>query len=96
MLLDRLITIMELVAVAGRPVSAADIQKATGLPKPTCYRLVQTLLDQGMIDSPADGMRCLRPIEIFGAHMLTGIWQLRARARQGVPDELVCEDVSVV
>jgi transposase InsO family protein len=43
-----------------------------------------------------DGMRCLRPIEISGAHMLTGIWQLRARARQGVPDELVCEDVSVV
>lgn len=42
------------------------------------------------------GMRCLRPIEISGAHMLTGIWQLRARARQGVPDELVCEDVSVV
>jgi SNF2 family DNA or RNA helicase len=39
-------------------------------------------------------MRCLRPIEIFGAHMLTGIWQSRARARQGVPDELVCEDVS--
>ena len=57
MLLDRLITIMELVAVAGRPVSAADIQKATGLPKPTCYRLVQTLLDQGMIDSPADDGR---------------------------------------
>ena len=41
-------------------------------------------------------MRCLRPIEISGAHMLTGIWQSRARARQGVPDELVCEDVSVV
>ncbi|MFU1478405.1 dimethylarginine dimethylaminohydrolase family protein [Roseovarius sp. C7] len=39
-------------------------------------------------------MRCLRPIEISGAPMLTGIWQSPARARQGVPDELVCEDVS--
>ncbi|MBM2322262.1 MULTISPECIES: IclR family transcriptional regulator [Marivita] len=55
--LDRLISIMELVAVAGRPVLAADIQKATGLPKPTCYRLVQTLLDHGMIDSPAEDGR---------------------------------------
>ena len=47
-----------------------------------------------IVNTPFKRMRCLRPIEIFGAHMLTGIWQLRARARQGVPDELVCEDVS--
>lgn len=57
MLLDRLTTILELVAVAGRPVTAADIQKATGLPKPTSYRLVQTLLDHGLIESPADDGR---------------------------------------
>ena len=57
MLLDRLTTILELVAVAGRPVTAADIHKATGLPKPTSYRLVQTLLDHGLIDSPADDGR---------------------------------------
>jgi hypothetical protein len=41
-----------------------------------------------------DRMRCLRPIEIFGAPMLTGIWLSCARARQGVPGELVCEDIS--
>ena len=55
--LDRLIAILELVAVAGRPVSASEIQKATGLPKPTCYRLMQTLQDQGLVDSPADDGR---------------------------------------
>ncbi|MFV1875698.1 IclR family transcriptional regulator [Nioella sp.] len=55
--LDRLIAILELVAVAGRPVSASEIQKATGLPKPTCYRLMQTLQDQGLVESPADDGR---------------------------------------
>ncbi len=57
MLLDRLTTILELVAVAGRPVTAADIHKATGLPKPTSYRLVQTLLHHGLIENPADDGR---------------------------------------
>lgn len=51
--LDRLMTILEIIAVAGRPVSATEIQKATGLPKPTCYRLVQTLQDQGLVTAPA-------------------------------------------
>ncbi|WP_101069020.1 IclR family transcriptional regulator [Roseovarius salinarum] len=51
--LDRLITVMEIVAVAGRPVSTAEIQKATGFPKPTCYRLIQTLLDQGLLAAPS-------------------------------------------
>ena len=51
--LDRLITLMEIIAVAGRPVSAAELQKATGLPKPTCYRLLQTLQDQGLVEAPS-------------------------------------------
>ncbi len=51
--LDRLIAILEIVAVAGRPVSASEIQKTTALPKPTCYRLIQTLQDQGLVDAPS-------------------------------------------
>jgi IclR family acetate operon transcriptional repressor len=47
--IDRLITILEMVAVAGRPIMAADICKATGLPRPTCYRLLQTLLEHRLI-----------------------------------------------
>jgi IclR family transcriptional regulator, acetate operon repressor len=50
--LDRLITLLELVAVAGKPISQAELQKATGLPKPTCYRLVQTLQDHRLVDTP--------------------------------------------
>jgi IclR family acetate operon transcriptional repressor len=48
--LDRLIAILEMIAVAGRPISAAEVQKATGLPKPTCYRLIQTLQEQRLIE----------------------------------------------
>lgn len=51
--LERLITVMEIVAVAGRPVSAVEVQKATGLPRPTCYRLLQTLQDQGLVEAPS-------------------------------------------
>jgi len=57
--LDRLVTILEIVAVAGRPVSTTDIQKATGLPKPTCYRLIKTLQDQGLVEAPAGDGRVI-------------------------------------
>lgn len=52
--LERLINLLEVVAVAGRPISVAEIQKASGLPKPTCYRLVQSLGEQGMLEQPSD------------------------------------------
>ena len=48
--LDRLITVLESVAAAGRPISAADVQRATGLPRPTCYRLLQTLAEHRLLD----------------------------------------------
>ena len=54
--LERLISVLEVVSVVGRPVSATEIQSATDVPKPTCYRLVQTLCEQGLIeDSNNDG-----------------------------------------
>ena len=50
MQLERLINILEMTAAAGRPVSAARLQKATNLPRPTCYRLVQTLTNHRLLD----------------------------------------------
>ncbi len=52
--LDRLMSLLEIVAVAGRPVSVAEVQKATNLPKPTCYRLIQSLLEQRLLDQPGE------------------------------------------
>lgn len=50
--LERLVGLLEIVAVAGRPVSVTEIHKATDLPKPTCYRLVQSLVDRKLLDQP--------------------------------------------
>ena len=50
--LDRLISVLEAVAVAGRPISASELQSATDLPRPTCYRLLQTLCEHGLLDDP--------------------------------------------
>ncbi|MBW4709195.1 IclR family transcriptional regulator [Roseobacter sp. YSTF-M11] len=52
--LERLIGLLEVVAVAGRPVSVTEVQKATRLPKPTCYRLIQSLAEQKLLDQPSD------------------------------------------
>jgi DNA-binding IclR family transcriptional regulator len=51
--LDRLVNLLEIVAVAGRPVSVGEIQKAVGLPKATCYRLLQSLADQKLLEQPS-------------------------------------------
>lgn len=44
--------VLEMIAVAGRGLTAADVQKATELPRPTCYRLLQTLVDNRLVDDP--------------------------------------------
>ena len=49
MYLARLISVLEAIAAAGRPIGVAEIQATTGLPRPTCYRLVQDLADQDLI-----------------------------------------------
>lgn len=57
--LDRLIAVLETVAIAGRAVSPADVQRATGLPRPTCYRLLQTLAEHRLLDEPEGVSRYL-------------------------------------
>ena len=43
--LDRLVAVLEAVASAGRAVSPADVQRHTRIPRPTCYRLLQSLAE---------------------------------------------------
>ncbi len=57
--LDRLISVLETVAAAGRPVSASELQQVTGLPRPTCYRLLQTLAEHRLLDDPQGSSRYL-------------------------------------
>ncbi len=53
--LDRLMTVLEAVAVTGRAVSASEVQQVTGLPRPTCYRLLQTMAENRLLDEPETG-----------------------------------------
>jgi len=57
--LGRLISVLETIAIAGRPVSASELQQATGLPRPTCYRLLQTLAEHRLLDDPENSSRYL-------------------------------------
>lgn len=55
--LDRLVAILEAVAFAGRPVSASDLNEVTELPLPTCYRLLQMLKEQKLLDETSSKSR---------------------------------------
>ena len=55
--LDRIMLVLEAVAVAGRPVSTAELQGATGLPRPTCYRLLRSLARHRLLDDPEETSR---------------------------------------
>jgi DNA-binding IclR family transcriptional regulator len=54
---ERLINLLEVIAAVGRPVATPEIIDASGLPKPTCYRLMQTLQEQGLVNDPNDDGR---------------------------------------
>lgn len=77
--LDRLISVLETVAMAGRAVSPADVQHATGLPRPTCYRLLQSLAHHRLLDEPEAASRYL-----IGE-------RLKRIALLGQPDTDVCQ-----
>ena len=69
--LDRLIAVLETVAIAGRAISPAEVQRVTGLPRPTCYRLLQTLTEHRLLDDPDSSMHYLigerlKRIALFG------------------------------
>lgn len=55
--LDRLVSILEAIAIAGRPLSAGELHDITKLPVPTCYRLLQTLKEQQLLDDPESNNR---------------------------------------
>lgn len=50
MKLDRLKSVLEAITDAGGSVSPSEVQQATGLPRPTCYRLLQLLTDHRLLD----------------------------------------------
>lgn len=57
MYLDRLVSVLEAIAIAGRPLGANEIHEMTGLPVPTCYRLLAMLKEQGLLEDPENSNR---------------------------------------
>lgn len=55
--LDRLVSVLEAIAIAGRPLSAAELREMTQLPLPTCYRLLQMLKEQRLLEDPESNSR---------------------------------------
>lgn len=55
--LDRLVSVLEAVAIAGRPLSATELHEMTQLPLPTCYRLLQMLKEQRLLADPEANSR---------------------------------------
>ena len=55
--LDRLVSVLEAVALAGRPLSAAELHEMTQLPLPTCYRQLQMLKEQQLLNDPDSNSR---------------------------------------
>ena len=53
--LDRIMSIMEAVATTGRPLATSDVIELTGLPRPTCYRLIQSMCRHRLLDQPEAG-----------------------------------------
>lgn len=51
MVLNRLVSVLEAIALAGRPLTANEVHEMTDLPVPTCYRLLAMLKDQQLLDN---------------------------------------------
>jgi len=63
--LDRLTSILELVAAHGQPVGAAEVARATDLPISTIVRLMRQLSEAGLLDRAPDGARYSLGARVF-------------------------------
>ena len=53
--LTRIISVMEAVVATGRPVATSEVIELTGLPRATCYRLIDSMCRHQLLDEPEAG-----------------------------------------
>jgi len=53
--LARVMKVLEAVAMAGRPVTASEVQQLTDLPRPTCYRFLHSMQAEQLLDEVSSG-----------------------------------------
>ena len=77
---ERVIALLNALGHAGRPLSARELSAAASLPRPTVYRLLQTLSGHGMI-APADGRFVIGPRVLWLAGQRLEQIELRTAGR---------------
>ena len=77
----RLLQIIELLGNRGRPMSAAEIAREIGLPKPTIHRLCKTLELEGYTvrERVGSGISPARRLRTMSSELLFGSWDHIAR-----------------
>ena len=74
------LALVEVVSAADAPVRLAELVAASGLPRPTVLRLLDVLLEQGLLQPAAEGAFALGPrLALWGQRYLDGL-DVRARA----------------
>jgi IclR family transcriptional regulator, acetate operon repressor len=88
---DRSFSILEFVAAAGRPLSASEISEALCLPKPSTYRLIESLERSGFISRQGSARRVSTGPRLTDLAFNVLKSSLRHAPRRQVLDELVKE-----
>ena len=74
------LALVELVSGADAPVRLSDLVAGSGLPRPTVLRLLEVLLEQGVLQPAAEGAFALGPrLALWGQRYLDGL-DVRAHA----------------
>jgi DNA-binding IclR family transcriptional regulator len=77
---ERVIVLLNILGRAGRPLSAGELSEVSSLPRPTVYRLLQTLADHGMV-SAADHRFVIGPQVLWLAGQRLEQIELRTAGR---------------
>jgi IclR family acetate operon transcriptional repressor len=67
----RVVAVMRVMAEAAAPIGIRDLEAALGLPKSTCHRLLELLIEQGFVERADDGRRYVIGIEWYRLSSLT-------------------------
>ena len=76
--IERTMNILEVISNSGQEISTTEIHKLSKIPKPSCYRTIEQLLNHELLDDPNKNNRY-----IIGK-------RLRTIVRTGTPDKDIC------
>lgn len=86
---SRALNLLDAVGDAGRPVAAKTLARQTGIPLPTAYHLLRTLVHEGYLQRTDDGYVLGDRIDALTLGPTRGVWHAHSRqVLQHLHDEL--------